>query len=349
MKNSRKTQIFGVVLVTLLANSCRQESTEIGNDQITPTDNQQTGRMISDEAQKKFIADNGLKLIGTINIAPTTENSPASKEGSPTIQTLITPENLQQLGLNNQSIVNIYKNKFGNDITGVIVNDYKTNASLTRPANNNARAYVKTELPVIESFVGDPDQSQVVFSGTSIYNATSNPMTYNKTISYSNLTSMTNTITLAAGLTVGAKISITLSSPQGSLGLPQGVSIPLPFISGTAEASIEATLNATASTSVVKQISNTITETINPIVPPNKKLFVYIVQKVQQGSITYKIPITYPGAVITKKGDAYTNYASSFLQRDKTLQRATVRYGFNTEAQIYVKELEMNEATPVIH
>lgn len=347
MKNLRKTQICGVLAIAFLLNSCAQDETEsVTEQQPVATENAAvTGKTISEEVQKKFIADNGLKLIATIK--PSNEANKLTAVGSTTIQEEITPQNLQQLGLTAPKIVNIYKGQFGNGINGVIVNNYKTNTALVRPVNNNAKAYVKTSLPIIESFLPAPDETQMIFSATSIYNGSSSPITYSKQVSYSNSMTLSNTITLAAGLTAGGKITVSVQSP-GNITLPGGTSIPLPIVTGSVEASLSTTLSATNATTITKTKSTTLTETINTTIPQNKKLFVYVIQKVQKGIITYRIPISYPGNVITKNANAYVNRPASFLQQDKTVQRAKVDYGYNSETQIYVKELGINETAPTV-
>lgn len=347
MKNLRKTQFCGVIAIAFLLNSCAQDETEtVTEQQPAPTENSAvTGKTISEEVQKKFIADNGLKLIATIK--PNITANKAASVVATTLQEEITPQNLQQLGLTGPKIVNIYKGQFGNGINGVIVNNYKTNANLVRPANNNAKAYVKTALPVIESFLPAPDETQMIFSATSIYNGSSTPITYSKQVSYSNSMTLSNTITLNAGLTTGGKVTVTVTSP-GNITLPGGTSIPLPVVSGSVEASFSVNLSATNATTITKNKSTTLTETINTTIPSNKKLFVYVIQKVQKGIMTYRIPISYPGNVITKNANAYVNRAASFLQQDKTVQRAKVEYGYNSETQIYVKELGINETAPTV-
>ncbi|MEN4759923.1 hypothetical protein ABEG63_06240 [Chryseobacterium sp. C39-AII1] len=344
MKNL-KQPLYAILAVGLLT-SCAQDEIETAAETPTSTESSVTsGKTISEEAQKKFIADNGLKLIATIK--PVNVASKATTTGSTTIQEEITPLNLQQLGLTAPKIVNIYKGQFGNGINGVIVNNYKTNNTLVRPANNNAKAYVKTALPVIESFLPELDETQMLFSGTTIYNSSSSPITYSKQVSYNNQMTLANAITLNASLNVGGKVTVTITSPS-NITLPGGTSIPLPVVQGSVEASFETTLSATNATTITKNKSTTLTETVNTTIPSNKKLFVYVAQKVQKGTVTYRIPISYPGNVITKNANAYVNRPASFLQQNKTIQRATVKYGYNAETQIYIKELGLNETAPTV-
>lgn len=349
MKKLTTLKVLGIIGVSFFLASCEQDGIEDTIQQIQPIEKTELAtKTMSAKEEAKFIEENGLKLIATISM-PERRSNKISLQNSTTIQEELTSANLQQLGLTAPKIVTLYKNQYGGNVTGVIVNDYKTDASLVRPANNGAKAYVKTSLPVINSFNPVQDGSQATYSATTIYNSSSNPLAYSKTLTFSDQLTLSNSTTVAAGLNVGAKISIMVSSPTGNIGLPGGVSIPLPFVQATAEASVQATLSTSKTTTTTTTKGTTISETISPTIPPHKKLYIVAIQKVQKGAISYKIPVSITGSVVTKQAASYTNRPASFLKtQNLTEQEGTINYGYYSDTKIYVKELNMNEAPPAL-
>lgn len=347
MKKMKTFKMYGILGIALLAASCEQEGIQEEIQQAQPKENLISNKVMSAEDEEKFLKENGFKLLTTVTMPERKSTNKVSLQNSTTIKEMITAQNLQQMGLSSDKIVNLYKKQFGGNLTGVIVNNYKTDASLVRPASNNSAAYVKTTLPVINSFNPTQDNSQVIYSATTIYNSTSKPLAYSKTLTFSDQLTLTNNISVAAGLNIGGKITIMISSPTGSVGLPGGVSIPLPFIQATTEASIETTLSTTKSTTTTSTKGTTISETISPTIPPNKKLYIVAIQKVQKGAISYTIPVSLTGSVITKQAGQYINRQASFLETQSlSQQQGVINYGYNSDTKIYVKELGLNENPP---
>ena len=120
-----------------------------------------------------------------------------------------------------------------------------------------------------------------------------------------------------------------VSSPTGNIGLPGGVSIPLPFVQATAEASVQATLSTSKTTTTTTTKGTTISETISPTIPPHKKLYIVAIQKVQKGAISYKIPVSITGSVVTKQAASYTNRPASFLKKGGFERPVDVKFSPN--------------------
>ena len=72
-------------------------------------------------------------------------------------------------------------------------------------------------------------------------------------------------------------------------------------------------------------------------------------KRYKKGAISYKIPVSITGSVVTKQAASYTNRPASFLKtQNLTEQEGTINYGYYSDTKIYVKELNMNEAPPAL-
>src|SRR5690606_9890651 len=118
----------------------------------------------------------------------------------------------------------------------------------------------------IGSFITNPDKNKIIFSNTSVYNGSSNPAEYTKNIQFSLGRTVSNTVTLAAGVNTQSQFTLNLDGK-----------IPPNFGgSGGFNTTFGMNLSVTFAQTVIESALNLIVNEIKLTVPPNKKLFVYV-------------------------------------------------------------------------
>ncbi|RNA62758.1 hypothetical protein D1631_12835 [Chryseobacterium nematophagum] len=257
--------IAGYMLVILVLAACRNENMD-GNPMDTSGNAKPTNSnlIVDEKAFEGFIKDNDLKLIA---IFPVKNNNITGKStySFGHVKEKITSSHLTELGLSDQKILSIVREKMRNAgaIDGITINDYKTSKAYS-PYNLADRygwwAYIETGNPIITPMNNiKKNDVKVIMSGTEVTAGTTGNPNYEKSIEYTQESMIKSTIEVNIGIKCGTKLGIWGQDINTEIGLE----------------------NKNGS-SIETRESQKLTEKISYSIPANKKIAIYMIQTIQK-------------------------------------------------------------------
>ncbi|CAA7193629.1 hypothetical protein [Chryseobacterium potabilaquae] len=328
--------ITGYISVILLFVACKTDNMEDENNIATSlnTKSSDSNLIVNEKDFEEFIKDNDLKLIATF---PGKDNAARSSYNFGHVKEKITSSHLVELGLSEQKIITMVREKMrnGGAIDGVTINDYKTSRAYSK--SNLADqygwwAYIETGDPIITPIKNlKKNDVKVLMSGTEVTAGTSGNPNYEKSIEYTQESVVKNTIEVNVGLKVGAKLGIWGQDINTEIGLE----------------------NKNGS-SVETREAQKLTEKISYSIPANKKIAIYMIQTMKKREIRYEIPLSITGNIALNysqpiEGSYFLGVpADILLQGKKKQQVGTISQELYTDVKVFVKELQMNERAPSI-